>query len=153
MSQVTLKRLLGVTGLRCWLCELRSSRLQARPAPALREAWTPYSGARCRLNRVGGGFPCPLRLGSEGRSLLQLGFQGLPETNPYNHLLERGCGCAPVPSVCSVQAVPSLAQGKRGTLDLIPSGVGKGPLISPKTLRLDAGPHYPLVSREAQRPD
>lgn len=42
--------------------------------------------------------------------------------------------------MCTAQAVPSLARGKQGALDLIPRGVRKGPLISLKTLRLDVSP-------------
>lgn len=49
-SQVTLKRSFGVTGLQGRLCQLRSPRLQAWPAPTLRAAWTPgpERGARSR---------------------------------------------------------------------------------------------------------
>lgn len=52
--------------------------------------------------------------------------------------------------MCTAQVVPSLASGKRGALDLIPSGVRKGPLISLDTA-LGRGPTTRLVPREAPR--
>lgn len=52
--------------------------------------------------------------------------------------------------MCTAQAVPSLARGKRGALDLIPSGVRKGPLIFLDTA-LRSGPSTRLVPREAPR--
>lgn len=96
-----MKQWLCVTDSRGRLCELRSDRLQAGPAATFRAAWTRSPGAQCRLQAQrrlfgeGEALCLPAGFGSEETATWQLGFQGLPEPQPYNHLLQRDCGyCA-----------------------------------------------------------